>query len=351
LSKILPVELEPSAFREGLVRDRDPAGTSLADTCSGGGPPANLAVQFFGDQAPAERQKGAPGRRIFQSQTGNHFLKSKQSQTAFVGSKMNEFPLLNRANVFEAGLFSWGIPQQTAKELTKHHTELNYAAGKLIFSQGSAADIVLWIVKGVVREICPNPNGNQTLVRLATAGDILGLADKLNEKGQWIRRFEAWTATECVLAIVTRQHVRNLLMDMTPEELLALSERMTSASSEWVQYYATFVGLSSRERIEMVMAELGRKFGVPDSDGVLLTFEPTTSDLAEMIGSSRPVVGRVMADLIEDGEIGRRDRKYILLHGGAIEAMVSEGSHIGNGHMPPSIQPAALGRRATHLRR
>ena len=71
----------------------------------------------------------------------------------------------------------------------------------------------------------------------------------------------------------------------------------------------------------MVMAELGRKFGVPDSDGVLLTFEPTISDLAEMIGSSRPVVSRVMADLIEDGEIGGRDRKYILLHGGAIEMM------------------------------
>ena len=264
---------------------------------------------------------------------------------------MNEIRLLNRANVFEAGLFSWGIPQQTAKELTNYHTELNYTARKLIFSQGSAADIVFWIIKGVVREICPNPNGNQTLVRLATADDILGLADKLNEKGQWIRRFEAWTATECVLAIVTRQHVRNLLKDMTPEELLALSERMSSAASEWVQYYATFLGLSSRERIEMVMAELGRKFGVPDRDGVLLTFEPTTSDLADMIGSSRPVVRSVMADLIEDGEIGRRDRKYILLHGGAIEATVSEDSHIANAHLPPSIEAATSSRLCTLVRR
>ena len=37
---------------------------------------------------------------------------------------MNEIPLLNRANVFEAGLFSWGIPQQTAKELTSHHLKV-----------------------------------------------------------------------------------------------------------------------------------------------------------------------------------------------------------------------------------
>ncbi len=317
----------------------------------GGGPPEDLALQDLGGQGAGRAFERPPGRRIIQSQTGDHFLKSKQSQTAFAESKTSEISSLNRANVFDAGLSSWGIPQQIAKELTKRHTELNYAAGKLIFSQGSAADIVLWVVKGVVREICPNANGNQTLVRLATAGDILGLADKLNEKGQWIRRFEAWTATNCVLAIVTRQYVRNLLKEMAPEELLVLSEQMSSASSEWVQYYATFLGLSYRERIEMVMAELGRKFGVPDHDGILLTFEPTTSDLAEMIGSSRPVVLHVMADLIEEGEIGRRDRKYILLHGGAIEATLNEGSHIANGHVPPSIRPAASSRSAAHLQR
>jgi CRP-like cAMP-binding protein len=243
---------------------------------------------------------------------------------------MNEIPLLDRANVFGAGLFSWGLPEQTAMELTRHHAELHYGPGELIFRQDAPADIVLWVVKGVVREICSNPNGTKTLVRLATAGDILGLADKLNDKGQWVRCFEAWTASKCVLAYVTRQHLRNFLKNMNPEELLALSERMNSASSEWVRYYATFLGLSYRERIEMVMAELGRKFGNPDRDGVLLAFEPTHSDLAEMIGSSRPVVGRVLAELIEDEEIERRGRKYVLLRGGTIEAAMSQDSRNAN---------------------
>jgi CRP/FNR family transcriptional regulator, cyclic AMP receptor protein len=251
-------------------------------------------------------------------------MKMKPARAVFAESKMNEISLLGRANVFEAGLFSWGIPAETARELIRHHTELNYTARNLIFSQGSPADIVMWVVKGVVREVCPNPNGTQTLVRLATAGDILGLADKLDDKGQWVRRFEARTASPCVLGIVTRDHVRDLLKGLNPEELLALSERMNSAAAEWVHYYATFLGLSYRERIKTVMAELGRKFGIPDSDGTLLAFEPTHSDLAEMIGSSRPVVGRVLMELAEDGEIGRRDRKYVLLRGGAIEAAMKE---------------------------
>lgn len=263
---------------------------------------------------------------------------------------MGGISLLNRANVFESGLGSWGIPQPIADELIKHHTRANYEAGRMIFSQGSPADIVLWVVKGVVREMCPNPKGTQTLVRLATTGDILGLADKLNEKGDWVRRFEAWTASKCILAMVTRDNLRNLLKSMRPEELLALTERMNSAASEWVEYYATFLGLSYRDRVEVVLAELGRKFGVPDKDGVLIAFEPTHSDLAEMIGSSRPVIGRVMTELMEDGEIARRDRKYILLHGGAIEARLSENSRAATSEMTSRIQPAASNGHAIPLR-
>lgn len=270
-------------------------------------------------------------------------MKTNSARTVCTVSKMNEVSILNRANLFESGLFSWGIPEETAKELTRHHTELCYEPGRLVFSQGSPADIVLWVVKGVVREVCPNANGTQTLVRLATAGDILGLADRLDEKGQWIRRFEAWTASKCVIAIVTRQHLRDSLKVMNPDDLLALVERMHSASSEWVQYYATFLGLQFRERVEIVLAELGRKFGIADREGVLLTYEPTHSDLAEMIGSSRPVVGRILSELLEEGEIGRRDRKYILLRGGAIEAAVSEGSHVAKANSRPNI------RRVTEL--
>jgi len=100
-----------------------------------------------------------------------------------------------------------------------------------------------------------------------------------------------------------------------------------------------------------VLAELGRKFGVPDGEGLLLTFEPTHSDLAEMIGSSRPVVGRVLSELIADGELGRRDRKYILLQGGTIEAAVADGANTAKSQVPPNIQPAASSRRNIPLRR
>ena len=82
------------------------------------------------------------------------------------------------------------------------------------------------------------------MVQLATAGDLIGGADQVNEKGQWIRRFEAQAVSKCVVAMITRQRVRELLSSLDSATLLEVTERMNSAWSGWVQYYATLLGMS-----------------------------------------------------------------------------------------------------------
>ena len=226
-------------------------------------------------------------------------------------------------NQFEAQLLSWKVPPEIVREILGYHTNLSYAPGAMIFCQGAPADIIFWVVKGIVKETCPSPRGNRIMIRLATAGDVIGSADRINEKGQWIRRFEAQAISKCVVAMITRQRVRELLTSLDSATLLEVSERMNSAWSGWVHYYASFLGMSFRERLELMLAQLGRKFGAPDDDGIALTFEPAHGDLAEMIGCSRPMVSRLMTDLIKQGEIARRGRLYILLRGGTIADAVS----------------------------
>jgi CRP/FNR family transcriptional regulator, cyclic AMP receptor protein len=222
------------------------------------------------------------------------------------------------ANKLESLLVSWNIPLEVAKELTEYHTKVNYTPGALIFGAGAPADILFWVIKGIVKVSCPRPDGTSILMRLAATGEVLGLCDELNCKGRWVRRFEAQAMTRCVLAMVTRQHVRSLLKNLDSSTVLDVSERMNSTWAGWVHYYAWFLGLSFQQRLEMVLVELARKFGVEDRDGILLTFEPGHADLAEMIGSSRPMVSRLMAELTSDGEVARRGRSYLLLRAGTL---------------------------------
>jgi CRP/FNR family cyclic AMP-dependent transcriptional regulator len=248
-------------------------------------------------------------------------------------------------NQFEAQLLSWKVPPETVREILEYHSNLTYAPGAMIFWQGAPADIIFWVVKGLVKESCPTPRGNRIVVRLATAGDVIGGADQVNEKGQWIRRFEAQAISKCVVAMITRQRVRELLTTLDSATLIDVSERMNSAWSGWVHYYASLMGMSFRERLELVLAQLGRKFGAPDDDGIALTFEPAHGDLAEMIGCSRPMVSRLMADLIKQGEIARRGRLYILLKGGAIGSLAR---NVAEPTAPPAenrVQNAAASSR------
>ncbi len=221
-------------------------------------------------------------------------------------------------NQFEAQLLSWKVPPALVREILEYNSRLSYAPGAMIFREGAPADIVFWVVKGIVKETCPSLRGNRVLVRLAAAGDVIGGADRVNEKGQLVRRFEAQAVNKCVVAMVTRQRVRDLLTSLDSTTLLEVTERMNAAWSGWVNYYVSMLGMPYRERLELVLAEMGRKFGAPDDDGIAITFEPAHGDLAEMIGSSRPMVSRLIADLIAQGEIARRGRLYILLKGGTI---------------------------------
>jgi len=71
--------------------------------------------------------------------------------------------------------------------------------------------------------------------------------------------------------------------------------------------------MSFRERLEVVLNELGAKFGVRDTRGILLMPELAHADLAEMIGSSRPMVSRLIAEMTEEGLLLRQCKQFILL--------------------------------------
>jgi hypothetical protein len=61
------------------------------------------------------------------------------------------------------------------------------------------------------------------------------------------------------------------------------------------------------------------RFGIREARGIFLSIELGHDEWARMIGSSRPMVSRIMADLINAGMIAREGKRYILLNGGGLE--------------------------------
>lgn len=65
-------------------------------------------------------------------------------------------------NQFEAQLLAWKMPAGLIREVLEYHNNASYAPGATIFWQSAPADIIFWVVKGIVKESCPGPKGSRS---------------------------------------------------------------------------------------------------------------------------------------------------------------------------------------------
>ncbi|HKD66996.1 MAG TPA: Crp/Fnr family transcriptional regulator [Candidatus Binataceae bacterium] len=216
-------------------------------------------------------------------------------------------------------LEQWGLPKEAIAGLVGRHTLVRYPKRSPLFLQGSPADVAFAVFTGLVKVYCPVPEGSRILVHLAGPGDLIGYADFLDPNRQRSQMFEAHALTSCSVALFTRQHVLKLLRGLDPGVLLGLLETLNGFWSAMVHRYAIYLSMSLRERLQMVLADLGARFGVQDARGVLLTPELAQEELAEMIGSSRPMVSKLLSEMAEHSMIACQGRRYILLRGSGLD--------------------------------
>jgi CRP-like cAMP-binding protein len=67
------------------------------------------------------------------------------------------------------------------------------------------------------------------------------------------------------------------------------------------------------DRLTIVMSDLAKRAGVRDSEGTILIPEIGHEDLAETIGCSRPMVSRMITQMVVSGLLTRRRKQYVLL--------------------------------------
>jgi CRP/FNR family cyclic AMP-dependent transcriptional regulator len=210
-------------------------------------------------------------------------------------------------------LSSMGLPRSAATALLERHMLVRYPKGAELFSMGSPADVVFAVLTGLVKVHSSRAGSDPVLVEIAGPGDLVGYADFADADGGRSQLFEATALSNTCVALFTRHQIAEVLKSLEPEALLRITEAINSMWSSVVYRYATFLGMSLRKRLEIVLGELAARFGVPDSRGTLLLPELAQEELAEMIGSSRPMVSKLLTEMTERGLLIREGRRHILL--------------------------------------
>jgi CRP-like cAMP-binding protein len=221
----------------------------------------------------------------------------------------------------QAALIEWGLPREVAEEACDHRTVVSYPKGAILYLQGSSADFLFCVLSGIVGAYCPQPDGNRILFALAGPNEIVGHRAFPNSKGLLGQCFEAHARTKCDVALISRAHIIDLLGKLEAGAILDLLNQESAASSLAMLHWISFFGLNYRGRLESVLRDLARRFGVKDSRGILLIPELGHEDFAEMIDCSRPMASKLIEEMTERGQIARDGKKYILLSGFGSEAL------------------------------
>jgi CRP/FNR family transcriptional regulator, cyclic AMP receptor protein len=212
-----------------------------------------------------------------------------------------------------SNLSGLNLPAETIDELTQGQMAISFEKGAMLFCEGNTDGMLACVLTGYVSIYCPVGDGNRTLVRLAGPGEIVGYPDYLDHKGRRARMFEAQVATKCTVSLFSRDQIARMLSKLPNEHLVAMLTSLNTFWSENLRYFASLLNLPLLDRLKLVLGDLGKRAGVEDAQGTTLIPELGHQHLAEMIGCSRPMVSRMIAELVAAGLLARRGKQYVLL--------------------------------------
>jgi CRP-like cAMP-binding protein len=236
------------------------------------------------------------------------------------------------------------LPTSFADELSRRHTSVTYAGGSTLILQGSPADVILWIISGVVKIYCLVRDGNRVLVKLAGPGDVLGYPALVVPEGGVLQPFEAQALTKCTVAMFSRDTIITMIEKLDQPTLIRLTNHFNQSSSLIAHRLVTFLGSSFRQRLELTFQDLASRFGVEDERGFLLTLKLSHMDLAEMIGSSRPMATVLIGEMVADRSL------YRLGYHQYVVPRAAMGIGRANGNRAMLRSAAALGSRVSQSR-
>src|SRR5690242_20649762 len=117
----------------------------------------------------------------------------------------------NQRLKWEAVLKAHSVPKPLAEALTAHHTPVLFQKGATVFAQGSPADLMFWVMSGLVKVYCPNPDGSRFMIQLAGPGELVGYVNVVIGEEREVQAFEAEALSNCWMAFVSREQVTKAL--------------------------------------------------------------------------------------------------------------------------------------------
>jgi len=201
-------------------------------------------------------------------------------------------------------LFS-GIDDESLQYLEKVAVKKTFPKNTILFSKGDETDSLYIIKSGMVKAIIVDEEGKEMILSIHRPGEYFGEMSLIDKEP---RSATLITKEPTQLLIIHRKDfmkVFNSNPDMVYDLFRILLKRLRK-STDKVENFA-FKDVYGR------VANILNQFAKPVADEWVIEDKLTHSEIANMIGSSREMVSKILKELTDGGYIST-DKKQITIH-------------------------------------
>jgi CRP/FNR family transcriptional regulator len=199
--------------------------------------------------------------------------------------------------------FFCSLPPATLRALDAIKYVTAYPGGSTLFSEGQTPRGMYMLCRGRVKLSITASDGKALILKIAGPGEVLGMHATVSGAPY---EMSAETLHPCQVNFIRRDDFLKFLRQHGDACLQAAHHLSNSCQNAFDQIRALGLSHSAREKLARVLLEWASG-GEPTQDGVRVKLAMTHEEIAQMIGTSRETVTRILTEF--------RKRRLALIKG------------------------------------
>ena len=202
------------------------------------------------------------------------------------------------------------LPEKDLEMLLAHKTDESYKKGDIIFRQGGYPSGVFYIRSGKVKKYRIDKQGGEQIIYVANAGELIGYHAVLAED-----RYpdSAATLESCKISFIPREDFLECVKqsDLLTKSLLKI---LSHEFAVMVNNISLIGQRSVKERLATQLIVLREKYKSSKQTGSPIEIDIGREDLANLVGSTRENIVRILSEFKGRKILQTKGRKIIVLN-------------------------------------
>jgi len=199
----------------------------------------------------------------------------------------------------------------SSKEVERLQNSLEireYPDGSIVVYKGDVGHVLYLILEGEVKVVLTSQEGKEIILNTLQAGDYFGEMSVLDHMP---RSATIITMEPCRFMVITRE----VLIDQIrqhPKLALKLLSEMSRRLREANEQINSLAHLDVRGRVAQTIIKLSKKANTRTEEGLYVIARPVEKDIADMSGTSRETVSRILGEFSKNGIISLTKDEIII---------------------------------------